>query len=399
MGDKLVLTKDENRIYYGYFHEGIPLELYACPVNRKSILGNIYAARVEKIATGAGGAFLELSDGLKCYYPLKSNKKVLRLNHPAEVLQNDLKGGDIILVQVVKDAVKTKLSVADSNISLAGAYFVISMVDRRSSISRKITDSEERKRLSDLVSPYKCDDFGIVVRTNAAYVADQILVDELRSLINRYQHIVLRANNSMGKTLIYELPPHYISLCMDLPRQNLTEIITDIPEIYEEYREYFRTNSDEETLAKLRLYSDDYPLSKLYRFEHFYKKATDKLIWLNSGGSIVIEQTEAMVVVDVNTGTVTKSHKETQDIFYKMNCEAAKEIAYQLRLRNLSGIIMIDFINLKDPVKEKSVMEILEKSSARDRVPARIVDITKLGIVEMTRAKKLRPLHEQLKIN
>lgn len=388
----LVITQKNDVVYYGYFLDGNPIELYCEKKQAESLLGNIYAARVERVAEGIGGAFLELGRGNKCYFPLTKNRQPVKLSPGHE---DRLYGGDIILVQIVKDAVKTKLAVADGNISLTGKYFVLTMADKRSGISKKIRNAGERQRLSEILASFVSEDYGIIARTNAAKVDVAVLEKELRMLTCRYQELMRKAQIAPGKTLLYRDPPHYITLAQNLSKDKLNEILTDQRDIYEELSSYFDSHSDEENKLKTSFYEDSYALYQLYRFEYHYEKAREKLVWLKSGGSLIIEQTEAMVVVDVNTGCVTKGRKQADDLFFRMNCEAAREIAAQLRLRNLSGIIIIDFINMKKKDQQEELIQFLKEECARDRITTRIIDMTGLNLVEMTRNKVRRPLHEQ----
>ena len=391
----LVITQKNDVVYYGYFSDGNPIELYCEKKQGESLLGNIYAARVERVAEGIGGAFLELSDGNKCYFPLAKNKQPVKLSPGHE---DRLYGGDIILVQIVKDAVKTKLAVADGNISLTGKYFVLTLSDKRSGISKKIQNAVERQRLSDILAPFLSENYGIIARTNASGTDTAVLEKELSMLINQYRELMRKAKIAPGKTLLYRDPPHYITIGQDLPKNKLDFIITDQQDIYDELKNYFDAHSDEENKRKITFYDDDYSLYQLYRMDHHYEKAIEKLVWLKSGGSLVIEQTEAMVVVDVNTGCVTKGKKQTDNLFFQMNCEAAGEIARQLRLRNLSGIIIIDFINMKKKDQQEELMQLLRNECAKDRINTRVIDMTGLNLVEMTRSKVRRPLHEQWNI-
>lgn len=392
MDYNLILTEKNGVVFYGYFCDGKPLELYCEKKEQSSILGNIYAARVEKIADGIGGAFLEIENGKKCYYPLSGAKKPVKLTPGHE---DRLYGGDVILVQIVKDAVKTKLAVADSNISFPGKYFVLTLSDHRLSLSKKITDKEERDRLQTIAQPYCSGEYGFVVRTNAAGTEEAALKKELKELTEKYLELMRRAKTAPGKTLLYRNPPHYITMGQDLPEAELTKVLTDREDIFEELSSYYSRKGDRGFLDKLIFYKDTYPLEKLYRLNTFYQRALDKTVWLSSGGSLVIEKTEAMTVIDVNTGCVTRGKKKAMELFYRMNCEAAKEIAAQLRLRNLSGIILIDFINMKDNEQKEKLLSLLTLECSKDRVPTRVIDMTALNLVEMTRNKVRKPLHEQ----
>lgn len=418
MNNKLIITETSGVIRYGYFRDGIPVELYCEQKEQESLVGNIYAARVERVADGIDGAFLEIGQNGKCYYRLpKSGQQPVKLSPGHE---DRLYGGDIILVQITKDAVKTKLPVADGNVSLTGKYFVLTLGDKRSGVSKKIRNSRERKRLSAVADTYIKDEYGIVVRTNAEGVAEEELNKELTALTARYQALMKKAAFSEARSLLYREPPCYITLGKELPAAELNEIVTDSPEIYEELRQYYGDGCYEFSggsaplpshsknsaacqqkssngICRITLYTDAYPLEKLYRLDHFYETALQKTVWLPSGGSLVIEPTEAMVVIDVNSGSVTKKKKHADKIFYEMNREAAVEIARQLRLRNLSGIILIDFINMEKKEQRQELLAFLAEECKKDRVNCQVIDITALGLVEMIRSKGRKPLHEQMR--
>ncbi|MDO5146030.1 MAG: ribonuclease E/G [Eubacteriales bacterium] len=383
---KIVIAAEGQEISYGYFDDGYPVELYFENRERESLVGNIYAARVERVADGIGGAFLEIGAGKKCYFPLVNGRRPATLSPSHD---HGIRGGDILLVQIVKDAVKTKLPVADTNLSLQGKYFVLTLEDKRFGVSKKISDKEERRRLSDLISSYKNGAYGIIVRTNAAHTEETVLLNELKELMHQIDSVLHKASYVQPGSLLYREPPHYLTLGKELPETELDEIVTDCPEIFEELKQRYG--------QKAALYTDEYSLRKLYRFPHFFEEALKSHVWLKSGGSLVIEQTEAMVVIDVNTGSVIGKKKQKERIFYELNREAAAEIARQLRIRNLSGIILVDFINMRDKEQQRELLSYFTEQCAKDRIPCRVVDMTALGLVEVTRSKVKRPLHEQMR--
>ena len=386
---KLVIAERESCICYGYFEDGIPIELYCEPKEQQSILGNIYAARVERVAEGIHGAFLEIGEKQKCYYSLSKEQPVkLSPGH-----KDKLYGGDIILVQITKDAVKTKLPVCTGNISLNGKYFVLTLTNKRTGISKKIRENRERERLATLIQKHTCEEYGIVIRTNASGVSEDILIQELELLKWQYQELMRKAHIASGKTLLYKEPPHYITLGKELPEKALDEIVTDSNEIFTELKNYYKNAN-----TVLSLYEDSYSLYNLYRFAHYYEEASGKYIWLKSGASLVIEHTEAMTVIDVNTGSVLKKKQQEDTLFYQINREAAKEIARQLRLRNISGIIMIDFINMKNEKQKENLLSLLDSECKKDRVYCKVIDMTALNLVEMTRSKVRKPLYEQISL-
>lgn len=391
--NKLVITERDGTICYGYFQDGIPTELYCEPREQQSILGNIYAARVERVAEGIHGAFLEIGEKQKCYYSLSAEQPVkLSPGH-----EDRLYGGDIILVQIIKDAVKTKLPVCTGNISLNGKYFVFTLANKRAGISKKIRDKEERERLNTLIKAYASEEYGIVVRTNASGVSEDVLLEELSQLQLRYNDLMRKAAISTGKTLLYKEPPHYITLGKELPAKELDEILTDNKDIFEELQEYDKCIPLSDT-CPITFYEDSYSLYNLYRFAHHYEEAYGRYVWLKSGASLVIEHTEAMTVIDVNTGSVLKKKQKEDTLFYQINREAAKEIARQLRLRNISGIIMIDFINMKAEKQKEKLLNLLDVECKKDRVHCNVIDMTALNLVEMTRSKVRKPLYEQIAI-
>ncbi len=394
--NKLVITSREDIVCYGYFRDGKAIELYCEKKKSTGLLGNIYVARVTRIAEGIQGAFLDLTGSDKGYCNLSPTKKPVKLSPGHE---DRLYAGDLILVQVRKEGVGTKLPVVDTRINFTGKYFVFSMEKPGISISKKIKEKEERERLMHLAGAWIREQeslpYHIVIRTNARHTGHEELLRELDELKVRSDRLMQKARTAPEKTLLWEEAPFYLRLAKDLPFGRLDQILTDDPRIRDELKEYYQGEGERPLREKICFYEDDYPLYLLYRFDHWYDLALSRRIPLKSGGSIVIDTTEAMVVVDVNSGSVLKKKKEAETIFESMNKEAASEIIYQLRLRNLSGIILIDFINMKDAGSRERVLSALKKEAEGDRIPVRVIDFTALNLVEMTRNKVRKPLKDQ----
>lgn len=362
----------------------------------KSILGNIYTGQVENIASNIQAAFVQIEPGKRCYYSLaEAQRAVFSAGRKGN---GPLRPGDELLVQVSRDAMKGKLPALTSNLNFTGRYLVLTTGDKKFGLSSKLA-LEDRHRLSGWLKeeaerPDK--EFGIIVRTNAADASKEEILKELEWLKGRYHKAVVQGRNRTCFSLVLETEPFYVAAVRDAYGRDLDEIITDVPKIREMILGYLEEISPE-LKEKLRFYQDKLlPLYKLYRVETALDAIQKEKVWLNSGGFLVIQQTEAFVSIDVNSGKYT-GKKKMEETFRKINLEAAAEIGRQLRLRNLSGIILIDFINMENPDHRDELFHVLQKLLRKDSVKSRAIDITPLHILEMTRKKVRRPVIEDIR--
>lgn len=362
----------------------------------KSILGNIYTGQVENIASNIQAAFVQIEPGKRCYYPLaEAQRAVFSAGRKGN---GPLRPGDELLVQVSRDAMKGKLPALTSNLNFTGRYLVLTTGDKKFGLSSKLA-LEDRHRLSGWLKeeaerPDK--EFGIIVRTNAADASKEEILKELEWLKSRYHKAVVQGRNRTCFSLVLETEPFYVAAVRDAYGRDLDEIITDVPEIREMILGYLEEISPE-LKEKLRFYQDKLlPLYKLYRVETALDAIQKEKVWLNSGGFLVIQQTEAFVSIDVNSGKYT-GKKKMEETFRKINLEAAAEISRQLRLRNLSGIILIDFINMENPDHREELFHVSQKLLRKDPIKSRAIDITPLHILEMTRKKVRRPVIEDIR--
>lgn len=362
----------------------------------KSILGNIYTGQVENIASNIQAAFVQIEPGKRCYYPLaEAQRAVFSAGRKGN---GPLRPGDELLVQVSRDAMKGKLPALTSNLNFTGRYLVFTTGDKKFGLSSKLAQ-EDRHRLSGWLKeeaerPDK--EFGIIVRTNAADASKEEILKELEWLKGRYHKAVVQGRNRTCFSLVLETEPFYVAAVRDAYGRDLDEIITDVPKIREMILGYLEEISPE-LKEKLRFYQDKLlPLYKLYRVETALDAIQKEKVWLNSGGFLVIQQTEAFVSIDVNSGKYT-GKKKMEETFRKINLEAAAEISRQLRLRNLSGIILIDFINMENPDHREELFHVLQKLLRKDPIKSRAIDITPLHILEMTRKKVRRPVIEDIR--
>ena len=346
-------------------------------------LGNIYVGKVKKIVSNIQAAFIEIAPGVECYYAM--NEKGNR----------NLKAGEELVVQICKEAIKTKQPSVTSKINLTGKYVVLTANDTRIGVSSKI-EKEKRNQLQALIEKYRSDEYGFIVRTNAKDCPDDKIIKEADRLKKEYEDIIKKSSTRVCFSCLKEAVKPYIADLRNLYEDGLTDIIVEDHDIYDQMKRFLMEEQPED-MEKLQLYEDKLlPLHKLYSIEKVLKDAMQKKVWMKSGAYLVIEPTEALTVIDVNTGKCTGKKKD-EPAYFKINLEAAKEAAKQIRLRNLSGIILIDFINLEDPEKMEELLLALKGYLRQDPIPSSFVDVTKLQLVEVTRKKVRRPLHESLR--
>ncbi len=394
---KIIITEYESKLtrekylFTGLFSDSTLIEVHLEKKTRPSILGNIYIGRVQKIVKNLNAAFIEIQPGINGYYPLEQCKApvyIKKINSPSMVQ------GDELLVQIAKENLKTKLPVLSTNLNLTGKYCVLTSENKKLGISAKI-GSEKRKELTELFKDKQDEAFGIIVRTNAKGAAAEDILYEYEELKKEFYRILHDGQYRTCFSCLKKSIPEYLKVLQNIYYGQLTEIITDIPEIYEEVSEFKRGISELEPIP-VRLYTDRLlSLFALYNIEKQLDRALSKKVWLPSGGYLIIEPTEALTVIDVNTGkSVAKKHP--QEHFLAINKEAAKEAAAQLRLRNISGIIIIDFIDLKSKDAKKELLQYLSEAVKSDPIPIQVIDMTKLDLVELTRKKVSKSLPEQL---
>lgn len=417
MNHKLIITKYKDTIISSFFNEMEMVQVSLNPAKEEDILGNIYLGKVKNIVKNINAAFVEIGDGRICYYSMSENRYPIIANQPSakqsmekqpnaeqsepnkeepSLKEYKIKTGDELIVQVTKEDVKTKAPVVSSNINLTGKFVALTYGKSIVGVSNKIDDKKERNRLRNLVKPYACKEYGFIIRTNAAYMQDEIIINEINNLIDVYSNIREYGVHKNRFSLLYRTPPGYLRDIRDGYSESVDEFLTDDEELYENIKEYLIKHQPEDK-EKLKLYKDDsYSLSTLYSINSKLQDATKPMVWLKSGGTLVIQPTEALTVIDVNTGKAIAGKKKVQDTFLKVNLEAAKEIAKQIRLRNLSGIIIIDFIDMDLQKNKDLLMAEFDEHLKKDPIKTTLVDMTALGLVEVTRKKVRKPLHEQM---
>lgn len=356
------------------------------------LLGSIHAGKVQKVMPDLKGAFVEIEHRLPCYYPMEAGA------HPVfRTIKKtrQLKPGDELLVQVTREALKTKAPSVSSNLSFPGEYLVVTTENQTIGVSSRIPQ-EKRKRIRKEITELLPEErnYGVIVRTSAANTEIAILIEELKKLLQEMETVLKKGMHCPCFTRLKSGDSPVRETLKNTQWEELEGILTDDPEIYEEICRYVQEASLP-SREKVRLYQDPLlPLFKLFSLETGLQRALAEKVWLKSGGFLIIQQTEACTVIDVNSGkNIAGRMKEA--MIRQLNREAAAECARQIRLRNLSGILLIDFINMESQEEETELLSYMRNLVRSDRITTRVVDITPLGLMEITRKKEKKTLREQ----
>ncbi|PTQ87237.1 ribonuclease G [Agitococcus lubricus] len=393
------ITPMESRV--ALVENGTVQELFVERTAKRGLVGNIYKGKVVRVLPGMQAAFVEI--GLSRTAFLHANdiiwpKRTEDLNEPPLITEL-LHEGQMITVQVMKDMLGTKGARLSSDLSIPSRYLVYMPFGEHIGISQRIESEAERERLKSLtrlIREEHADSLkgGVIVRTAAEGVSEEELRQDMAFLIKLWQYIKEKKQSTQQPALIYEELPLYQRIIRDMVIQDISKVYIDSRETFAKILEFVRefVPSAEE---KLEHYPGEKPLFELYNVEEDLQKALSRKVQLKSGGYLIIDQTEAMTTVDVNTGSFVGS-RTLEDTVFKTNLEATHAIARQLRLRNLGGIIIIDFIDMQEDEHRSQVLKAFEKMLTRDHAKTKITQVSELGLVEMTRKRTRESLEHLL---
>ncbi|MBM4129115.1 MAG: Rne/Rng family ribonuclease, partial [Nitrospira sp.] len=363
---------------------GQVVELYFERKRDTSLVGNIYKGKVVKILPGMQSAFIDIGQDkaaflyvtdicteIEEYVPLVEEEVVYSLESVSKkpkaplTIEELVQEGQEILVQVTKDPIGTKGARLSSYITLPGRYLVLMPNVEHVGISRRISDEQERLRLRKIVEETKPKGFGLIARTASEDSSEEDIKKDLEFLLLLWETIQKKKERVSAPALLYSDLDLVFRSVRDLMRQDVKRLVIDSEEGYERIKDFVKTHFDK-LLGKIELYEGTEPLFDAYGIELEISRALGRKVWLKSGGYIIIDQTEAMTVIDVNTGKFV-GKEELEDTILKANIEAVREIAYQIRLRNLGGIIIIDFIDMEKPENRERVFNAFMEAMKRDR--------------------------------
>lgn len=418
---KVVITQWNNQRFLLIYEDNELVEFHPLQMESTLQINNIYIGRVEKVVKNIQSAFIRLDSDNVGYLPL-NDKPALVLNRRLPKGLSSIAEGDKILVQVEQEPQKMKQARVTGNICFHGNYIALDLQKGVLGVSKKIRNPDRVNELRKLIlneQSYREDgadrqnevlstdtdenctlEYGCVLRTACENASNEAIIEEYRCLYETMKQLIHKANYERNTGCIHAGQPEHITILSDYGMNRIDVIETDLQDIHYELLNFSKDilTVDNKPIDVVLYEDKEYPLYKLLGLETEWKRLTNKKVWLKSGGFLVIEPTEAMVVIDVNTGkSIGKKNKDNHIL--KLNLEAAAEVTKQLRLRNLSGIIMIDFINMKNDEDKQQVVKCLEQGLKKDKIPGYFIEITKLDVFELTRKKIRRPLHEVINCN
>ncbi|MBI5100365.1 MAG: Rne/Rng family ribonuclease [Nitrospirae bacterium] len=405
MGSDILInvTREETRV--GLLEGGQVVEFYVERKRDASLVGNIYKGKVVKILPGMQSAFVDI--GLEKaaflyvadiksdtdeYAPLFEDEEK---ETPIELIsgrgrcdatiEDLIQEGQELLVQVSKDPIGSKGARVTSYITLPGRYLVLMPDVEHIGISRRISNDEERARLKNMVISVKPEGYGLIIRTASEEATEEDIRKDLEFLLLLWKNIQGKKEKTPARGLLYSDLDLVFRSVRDLMGQDVERLIIDSPDEYERIIEFVTTYFPK-LLNKIELYEDTEPIFDAFGIELDISRAIGRKVWLKSGGYIVVDHTEAMTVIDVNTGKFV-GKEGLEDTILKTNLEAVKEIAYQIRLRNLGGIIIIDFIDMDKPENRDKLFNAFSEAMKKDRAKNTIFHVSELGLIQMTRKR------------
>lgn len=385
---QMLVRQKDGRIQIGVLEDGVLAEHFVSKTQQDSLIGNVYLGKVQNVLPSMEAAFVDIGRGRNAVlYAGEVNWDVTGLDGAPRKIENALKPGDSVLVQVTKDPIGHKGARLTSQVSLPGRFLVYVPGGSMTGISRKLPDTE-RARLKKILKDKLPEGAGVIVRTAAEGASEEELTHDINRLRAQWEEIQEKANSRkvLAPEMLYQEPDLMIKTVRDVFNEDFTAMIVQGENAWDSIEAYV-TYVAPDLVSRLQKWDSADDLFDHYRINEQLAKALDRKVYLPSGGSLVIDRTEAMTVVDVNTGKFTGSGGNLEETVTKNNLEAAEEIVRQLRLRDIGGIIVIDFIDMVLESNRDLVLRRLIECLGRDRTKHQVAEVTSLGLVQMTRKR------------
>ncbi|MCC5831818.1 MAG: ribonuclease E/G [Chlamydiales bacterium] len=418
MDNDVLLNVESKEIRYAHLRNGLLRDLILERKRARQLTGNIYRGRVTNILHNIQSAFIDIGEGENGFIHmsdiLENTKKFEQMFDMDFDLDYDIQTVDVrkqkkidieeilkidqpVLVQVVKEPIGTKGARLTSNISIAGRYLVLLPNSPHRGVSRKIEDRHARERLKKLIRAFEMPhDMGLICRTASSHATTDMLVTEAHDLLESWQQIMEKFHQSSNPTLLYEdsdILKRAVMTCVD---KKYDRLLVDDYATYQKCKKFYNKFSLEHPL-RIEYYRDKIPMFERFNVEREIEKALRRKIWLPSGGYLYFDRTEAMFTIDVNSGrSTTTGEGNVEETLVRINLEAADEIARQLRLRNVGGLVIIDFIDMRVRKNQRRVLERLRECMKEDPAKCTILSMSEFGLVEMTRQRSRESLIQTL---
>jgi ribonuclease E len=381
----MLMTERGDRLQIAVLEDRDLVEHYVTATGAMSMVGNIYLGRVQNVLPGMEAAFVDLGRGRNAILYAGEVSYDEDVGDGHQRIEDVLKAGQSVIVQVTKDPMRSKGARLTAQVSLPGRFVVYVPDGGVSGISRRLPD-RERERLRRIMKKIGSSEAGVIVRTAAEGASEEDLTADLERLVKQWEQVSKKAKRGRPPKLLYEEPELVEKVVRDVfSPAEFRRIVTDAKDVHKRVQAYLRDVAPD-LLDRLELHEGPLPVFEEFHVEEQIHKALERKVWLPSGGYLIIERVEAMTVIDVNTGKhVGKTNLE--ETVVHTNLEAAEEIPRQLRLRDIGGIIVIDFIDMLFEQNRNQVIHKLQETLARDKTRSQVFDITPLGLLEMTRKK------------
>lgn len=417
MDDAVLLNVESKEIRYAHIKGGLLTDLIIERKKARQLTGNIYRGRVTNILHNIQSAFIDINEGENGFIHmsdiLENTKKFEQMFDMDFDLDYDIQAVDTrknrqvnieevlkpdqpVLVQVVKEPIGTKGARLTSNVSIAGRYLVLLPNSPHRGVSRKIEDKASRDRLKKLIRAFEMPhDMGLICRTACRDAQPDLLIDEAHELLSSWQVIMEKFDKATKPTLLFEesdIIKRAVMTCVD---KKYDRLLIDDYTVYQNCKRFYSKYTQEHPL-RIEYYRDKTPMFERFNIDREIEKATRRKIWLQSGGYLFFERTEAMYTVDVNSGRSTSNEGDVEETLVHINLEAAQEIARQLKIRNVGGLVIIDFIDMRSRKNQRRVLERLKECMKEDSAKCTILGMSEFGLVEMTRQRNRESLAQTL---
>lgn len=417
MDNDVLLNVESKEIRYAHLKGGVLTDLIIERKKARQLTGNIYRGRVTNILHNIQSAFIDINEGENGFIHMsdiiENTKKFEQLFDMDFDLDYDIQTVDTrrdqkqnieeimkidqpVLVQVVKEPIGSKGARLTSNISIAGRYLVLLPNSPHRGVSRKIEDKASRDKLKKLIRAFEMPhDMGLICRTASRQASTDMLIDEAHDLLNTWQIIMEKFHQTGKSALLFEesdIIKRAVMTCVD---KKYDRLLIDDYATFQNCKRYYNRFSKEHPL-RIEYYRDKTPMFDRFNVEREIEKATRRKIWLPGGGYLYFDRTEAMYTIDVNSGRSTSVESDVEEALVRINLEAAQEIARQLRLRNVGGLVIVDFIDMRVRKNQRRVLERLKDCMKEDSAKCTILGISEFGLVEMTRQRSRESLIQTL---